>query len=127
MDEILFRVWIKEHKKMQDVQSMTMVSNGYGKQWKIDTFHYKNLAFHEVELMQYTGANELVSPYDKIFKGDLIKNCDTGDLQVVCWNNDKCAWYCKYIESDRIVSLSDSLGNLNYKVGNIYDNHNDIS
>ena len=57
-----------------------------------------------------------------VYQGDIIKNCDTNELQYVYWNHEKAAWFCKYIECKRIVSLCHSLENCNYKIGNIFDN-----
>lgn len=60
-----------------------------------------------------------------MFEDDIIENCDTKELQVVYWNEDEAAWYCRYVNDEsRIVSLSDSLGNLNKVIGNIYENAN---
>lgn len=72
---------------------------------------------------QFTGAFDAQINGEMVFKDDIIENCDTNELQIVYWNEDKLAWYCKYLYNfNRIVSLADSLGNLNKKVGNIHDN-----
>jgi hypothetical protein len=71
---------------------------------------------------QYTERNDAEIDGEKVYDGDIIQNCDTGDLQEVYWNVYKASWYCLYIENkDRIVSLVDSLGNLNKKIGNIHE------
>lgn len=73
-------------------------------------------------LMQYTGLKDAHINGEEIYDCDIIENCDTKELQVVYWNEDKAAWYCRYVcDYKRIVSLSDSIGNLNKKVGNIYE------
>lgn len=70
---------------------------------------------------QYTERKD-AEEGEKVYGGDIIQNCDTGDLQEVYWNVYKASWYCLYVENkDRIVSLVDSLGNLNKKVGNIHE------
>lgn len=72
---------------------------------------------------EYTGREDSEINGKQIFDSDIIENVDTKDLQVVYWNEDEAAWYCRYVnDGKRIVSLSDSLGNLNKKVGNIYEN-----
>lgn len=72
------------------------------------------------EFHQWTGRHDAEIEGTPVYDGDIIENCDTKALQLVYWNNDKCAWYCRYIEDEkRIVSLSDSLGNLNKVIGNV--------
>ena len=72
---------------------------------------------------QFTGREDSEINGERVYDNDIIENCDTKDLQVVFWNENKSAWYCRYIsDNKRIVSLSDSLGNLNKKVGNIFQN-----
>ena len=73
-------------------------------------------------IMQYTGSDDAEINGTEVFEGDIIENCDTKDLQEVYWNEDKAAWWCNYInQKGRIVSLNESLGNLNKVVGNIYE------
>lgn len=77
----------------------------------------------EFILMEYTGGKEKCFDGIEVWEEDIIENCDTKELQVVYWNEDKFAWYCYYlIDEKKIVSLYDSLGNLNKVIGNIYEN-----
>lgn len=72
---------------------------------------------------QFTGLTDSDIDGSLVFEGDVIENCDTKQLQVVFWHEEKAAWYCRYIiDSDRIVSLANSIGNLNKVIGNIHDN-----
>ena len=72
---------------------------------------------------QFTGREDAYINGTEVYEGDIIENCDTQALQIVYWNEDEAAWYCRYVEDEkRIVSLSDSLGNLNKVVGNIHEN-----
>ena len=72
---------------------------------------------------QFTGREDAYINGTEVYDGDIIENCDTKALQIVYWNEDEAAWYCRYVEDEkRIVSLSDSLGNLNKVVGNIIEN-----
>ena len=74
-------------------------------------------------LGEFTGRFDAQIDGKRIFEDDIIQNVDTKDLQVVFWNEDKAAWYCRYVsDPKRIVSLFESLGNLNKKVGNIWNN-----
>ena len=71
---------------------------------------------------QFTGLTDSDIDGSLVFEGDVIENCDTKQLQVVFWHEEKAAWYCRYIiDSDRIVSLANSIGNLNKVIGNIHD------
>jgi hypothetical protein len=77
----------------------------------------------EIVVMQFTGREDADINGTEVYEGDIIENCDTKALQIVYWNEDEAAWYCRYVEDEkRIVSLSDSLGNLNKVVGNIFEN-----
>ena len=72
---------------------------------------------------QFTGREDGEINGTPVYDGDIIKNCDIKELQIVYWNNSECAWYCRYIyDKNRIVSLADSLGNLNKVIGNIHEN-----
>jgi hypothetical protein len=71
---------------------------------------------------QFTGLTDHETPCSNVHEGDFIENCDTKELQVVYWNEDKAAWYCRYVsDPTHIVSLADSIGNLNRVVGNIHE------
>ena len=75
------------------------------------------------KVMQYTGRDDAEINGTEVWEDDIIQNCDTKELQVVYWNEDEAAWYCRYVnDENRIVSLAESLGNLNKVVGNIYEN-----
>ena len=74
-------------------------------------------------VMQFTGREDLNGK--EVWEGDIIENCDTKLLQVVYWHKNNAAWYCRYIDDKkRVVSLWESLGNLNNVIGNIYQNPN---
>lgn len=82
--------------------------------------------WHDIKpktLGEFTGRYDAQIDGQKVFEDDIIQNVDTKDLQVVFWNEDKAAWYCRYVnDPKRIVSLFESLGNLNKKIGNIWTN-----
>jgi len=72
---------------------------------------------------QFTGREDALINGVEVYGDDIIENCDTKELQIVYWNDDEAAWYCRYInDKNRVVSLADSLGNLNKVIGNVTDN-----
>lgn len=72
---------------------------------------------------QFTGASDAEINGREVFDGDIIQNCDTRRLQEVYYDEDRFAWYCRYLyDKQQIVSLRESLGNLNKVLGNIHDN-----
>lgn len=110
--EIKFRVWdTKSNKWVYPVLDITNDFNDHLKDGGGRIY------------MQYTGTEDAGLDGEEIYEDDIIENVDTGRLQVVYWNSDKSAWYCRYVyDKERIVSLRDSLGNLNKKIGNIHNN-----
>ena len=75
------------------------------------------------EIQQFTGREDSEINGTPVYDGDIIENCDTKYLQIVYWDTNKCAWYCRYIyDCNRTVSLADSLGNFNKVIGNIHEN-----
>lgn len=129
--EIKFRIWDTKYNKFIDYNDHKIgamlyddgiaVSTGYDGEdnptWDWDIVDL--LRYIEQE---FTGRSDAYFGGNDVYEGDIIENCDTKDLQVVYWNQIEAAWYCKYVGSDRIVSLADSLGNLNKVVGNICQN-----
>lgn len=72
---------------------------------------------------QFTGAYDAEINGKEVFEGDVIQNCDNDLLQEVYYDEDRFAWYCRYLyDNRRIVSLRESIGNLNKVVSNIHDN-----
>lgn len=108
-----FKVWQKDEKRFLTDE-------------EIKFFTLDDMKYDDPHLfIQFTGMNDSAIDGEEIYTGDIIENCDTKSLQIVYWNYDKCAWYCYYVgDENRIVSLSDSIGNLNKKVGNIFENPN---
>lgn len=100
----------------------------YSGEYHSQALHNENLSeffneCHGCDIQQYTGMNDGIYDGQEIYDGDIIENCDTGSLQVVYWNRNEAAWYCRYLDDEkRIVSLADSIGNLNKVVGNVYEN-----
>src|SRR3989304_6732819 len=75
-----------------------------------DQFNLWHNIKHET-LGEFTGRYDAQIDGQRVFEDDIIQNVDTEDLQVVFWNEDKAAWYCRYVNDPKIiVSLFESLG-----------------
>lgn len=84
---------------------------------------FARISFNNINLMQFTGREDSKIDGVEVYDGDIIENCDSKELQIVYYNKQESAWYCRYINDEkRIVSLTDSLGNLNKVIGNIHEN-----
>jgi uncharacterized phage protein (TIGR01671 family) len=123
--EIKFRSWNVDDKIMHDIAMPSW--NGSHEVWKNNepqtkTIWLSNGPVNEGILMQFTGRYDAEINGNEVYECDIIVNCDTKALQVVYWDDDKSAWYCQYVGEKRIVSLTDSLGNLNKVIGNIFEN-----
>ncbi len=116
MREIKFRAWLKEGKKMVEVQNICFDTKDIS--YKEDIGLIRCEEFENIELMQFTGL------YDKkkkeIYEGDIV--CFKGSYYVVKYFSE----YGRFAISDNIVqdSLPMVIGNPgNYEVvGNICDN-----
>ena len=90
------------------------------------SFNHDAFDWHEVipeTVAQLTGAYDAGNNGKEVFEGDIIQNCDNDLFQEVYYDEDRYAWYCRYIyDRRRLVSLRESLGNLNKVFGNIHDN-----
>lgn len=107
-----------KYRAFQDNQMLeSPISSNYGLQ------RFFGFLYEDTPIMQYTGLNDAEINGNEVYEGDIIENCDTKNLQLVYWNEDKAAWYCRYFNDEtHIVSLSESIGNLNKVIGNIYQN-----
>ena len=116
--EIKFRGW--DGKTMFDISQITF-NDGT---WDLSKGRGVSIPFQShITLMQFTGQEDAQINGLEVWESDIIENCDTKLLQVVYWNNEKSAWYCRYLnDPKRVLSLADSLGNFNKVIGNIYEN-----
>ena len=105
--------WINSF--MIDCDGCFYPQDSYGNyDWNIDCL--------KVKIIEFTGLEDALFDGEEIYENDIIRNVDTGYLEIVYWNEQEAAWWCKYHNADRIISLADSLRNLNKKVGNVFDN-----
>ena len=126
MREIKFRAWLKEERKMVNVETLFIGINRlcFGNSKTEDLFFRD---FEEVELMQYT---ELTDKNDKeIYEGDIIKYKFPYDTRL------KHISPVKFLETEASFGIKDRYGNeiplytisaKNYfeVIGNIYENKN---
>jgi len=125
MKELKFKAWCapKIGRQFRSSYKPFMTDEFTFKDFDEDYFVPEGIYIEDMEIIQFTGKYDADINGRKIFDTDIIENCDTKELQVVYWNEGKAAWYCRYIkDSDIIVSLADSLGSLNKKIGNSYEN-----
>ena len=111
MRQVKFRFW--RDGKMQPCHQLNAYKNADN-----------NFSGEGEMLMQFTGCEDAQINGNEVWESDIIENCDTKELQVVYWNEEEAAWYCRYVNDEsRIVSLAKSLKNLNKVIGNVYENN----
>ena len=126
MREIKFRAWLKEEKKMVNVETMDFTDKTIRclkKNEFINAYLLRRVSFDDVELMQYTGLND---KNDKeIYEGDILFFRDENMKYVVVWQDT--AFIIESIEirkySEKMYWLDDTEICCEI-VGNIYENKN---
>ena len=122
MREIKFRAWLKEERKMVNVETLFIGINRlcFGNSKTEDLFFRD---FEEVELMQYTGLEDKNSK--EIYEGDILFFRDENMKYVVVWQDT--AFIIESIEirkySEKMYWLDDTEICCEI-VGNIYENKN---
>ena len=123
MREIKFRAWLKEDKKMVNVETMDFTDKSiqYLKRSEIiNAYILRRESFDDVELMQYTGLKDKNGK--EIYKGDIVvlNNIENDNMCIVRYEHSSYrleGW-----------SLREDLSNVEDRflevVGNIYENKN---
>nr|DAP82505.1 MAG TPA: YopX protein [Caudoviricetes sp.] len=128
--EIKFRAWLKEEKKMVNVEIIDFSEKSIQyleKNEIIDAYLLRTKFLEDVELMQYTGLDD--KNRIEIYEGDILKYKFPYDRRL------KHVSLVKFIETEASFGLKDIYGNEiplyritanNYfeVIGNIYENKN---
>ena len=121
--EIKFRAWLKEEKKMVNVETIDFTDKSIQyleKNEFINAYLLRRMIFGDIELMQYTGLKDKNGK--EIYEGDIVILNDTEE-------ENRCIVKYKY-DSYILVDgdLREDLSNVEDKflevVGNIYENKN---
>ena len=130
MREIKFRAWLKEDKKMVNVETMDFTDKSiqYLKRSKIiNTYILRRESFDDVELMQYTGLKDKNGK--EIYEGDIIKykspyNRRLNHISPVKSLETEASFGIKDIYGNEIPLYTISANNYFEVIGNIYENKN---
>ena len=120
MREIKFRAWLKEDKKMVNVEAMDFTDKSiqYLKRSEIiNAYILRREGFDDVELMQYTGLKDKNGK--EIYEGDIYHVGDKNIRYSVIWFDS--GFEGKQLRSTSYIGLK-SWAKDNEILGNIYEN-----
>ncbi|WP_369713337.1 YopX family protein [Leptotrichia sp. HSP-342] len=124
--EIKFRAWLKEEKKMVNVETIDFTDKSIQyleKNEFINAYLSRRMIFDDIELMQFSGLKDANGK--EIYENDLI-SCNKYKNIVVFFENG--CFEIKYPKSDTtniICTLDTFLEKYKCKIsGNIYENKN---
>ena len=127
MREIKFRAWLKEDKKMVNVETMDFTDKSiqYLKKSEINNAYIlRRVSFDDVELMQYTGLTDKNGT--RIYENDIVKFIvleGYGERADQFEYIDKVEYYISEFELRQIgLKLSDESIIVIEIIGNVYEN-----
>ena len=127
MREIKFRAWLKEDKKMVNVETMDFTDKSiqYLKKSEINNAYIlRRVSFDDVELMQYTGLTNKNGT--RIYENDIVKFIvleGYGEHADQFEYIDKVEYYISEFELRQIgLKLSDESIIVIEIIGNVYEN-----
>ena len=120
MREIKFRAWLKEDKKMVNVETMDFTDKSMQyleKSEIINAYLLRRVIFDDVELMQFTGVKD---KNDKeIYEGDIYHVGDKNIRYLVVWFDS--GFEGKQLRSTSYAGLKSWAKDIEV-LGNIYEN-----
>jgi hypothetical protein len=130
MRKIKFRAWLKEDKKMVNIETMDFTDKSiqYLKKSEIINAHLlRRVSFDDVELMQYTGVKDKNGK--EIYEGDIIKYKFPYDRRIkhispVFYMESQASYGVLDIYKNEIPLYTISTNNYFEVIGNIYENKN---
>ena len=125
MRPIKFRVWVFESdiKKGYMLDIYEKFEKDYNSNYYLVYEDFRDLEDGRCKFcipLQFTGL------YDKngkeIYEGEILYNNDRKEHCIVKYSQEKAMFIVKYLESNDEFTLWESISNLYYSVGNIYEN-----
>jgi len=121
--EIKFRAWLKEDKKMVNVETIDFTDKSIQyleKNEFINAYLLRRVSFDDVELMQYTGLKDKNGK--KIYEGDIVvlNNIENDNMCIVRYEHSSYrleGWSLR----ENLSNVEDSFLEV---IGNIYENKN---
>ncbi len=115
--EIKYRAWLKEEKKMANIETMDFSEKSIQyleKNEIIDAYLLRRMFFEDIELMQYTGLKD--SEGYEIYEDDIVWNEWDEEYQVVIYDEGEY----KLKGETSVQNLWESLDYIDIR-GNVYE------